>query len=101
MPGRVTPASSASGGPNVTVYDGVDASLLLSFFAYDPSFLGGVRVAAADANRDGVPDIVTGVGPGAGPAVRTFSGVDGGFIDQFFAYEPSFTGRIFVGGSGR
>jgi len=42
------------------------------FFAYDPRFRGGVRVAAGDLDGDGVPEIVTGAGPGSGPLVRVF-----------------------------
>ena len=36
-----------------------------SFFAYTPTFTGGVRVAAGDVNGDGAADIITGSGPGA------------------------------------
>ena len=40
-----------------------------SFLAYDPAFLGGVRVALGDVNDDGIPDIVTAAGPGGWPHV--------------------------------
>jgi serralysin len=33
-----------SGGPNVKVFDGTDDTLLTSFYAFDPTFLGGVYV---------------------------------------------------------
>ena len=46
---------------------------LADFFAYDSSFRGGVYVDIGDQNGDGVPDIVTGVGPGGGPNVRVFA----------------------------
>ena len=33
-----------SGGPHVKVFDGVTLAVVRSFFAYDPSFMGGVYV---------------------------------------------------------
>jgi Putative Ig domain/FG-GAP-like repeat/FG-GAP repeat len=67
-----------------------------SFFAYGQAFAGGVRVAVGDVNGDGVPDIITGAGPGGGPHVRVVSGVDFSEIASFFAYDASFSGGVFV-----
>src|SRR5262245_33061518 len=61
-----------------------------SFYAYNPSFPGGVNVALGDVNGDGVPDIITGAGPGGGPHVQVFSGTDLSVLASFFAYAPSF-----------
>ena len=66
------------------------------FFAYDPLFPGGVSVAAADVNGDGRVDIITGAGPGGGPHVRVWSGVDFTEIGGFFAYDPAFPGGVSV-----
>jgi hypothetical protein len=70
---------------------------LTSFFAYTPSFHGGVNVAAADVERAGKVDIITGAGPGGGPHVRTFSSAGVPLDGGFFAYDPNFTGGVSVG----
>lgn len=82
--------------PLVTVYDAVTGQDKFDFYAYGSSFLGGVRVAVGDVNRDGVPDIVTAPGPGGGPHVRAFSGIDGRPLLDFFAFEPGFQGGVTV-----
>src|SRR5258708_39188752 len=74
----------------------------MSFFAYDSTFTGGVRVASGDVNGDGIGDIITGPGVSGGPNVRVFSGATMGqpvsptLLQNFFAYEPTFTGGVFV-----
>ncbi|MBC8107453.1 MAG: VCBS repeat-containing protein [Anaerolineae bacterium] len=66
-----------------------------SFFAY-PSFTGGVRVAASDLTGDGLADIVTGAGPGAGPHVKVFDRTNLSEVRSFFAYGPGFNGGVYV-----
>lgn len=73
----------AGGGPHVKVFDAVNENEIHNFFAYDPGFTVGVRVAAGDVNGDGTPDIITGAGPGGGPLVRIFDGLQGTEIDSF------------------
>lgn len=84
------------GGPNVRVFSGKDGTLLASFFAYDPGFTGGVRVAVGDINGDGYADIVCAVGSGGGPNVRVFDGRTGALLSSFFAYDAGFTGGLFI-----
>jgi Tol biopolymer transport system component len=92
----------AGGGPHVKVFSGAALPGLVelaSFFAYDPAFAGGVRVAAGDVNGDGRADVITAAGRGGGPHVRVFSGaaLPGlGELASFFAYDPAFTGGLFV-----
>jgi hypothetical protein len=83
------------GGPHVKVFDGKTGAVVLSFFAYDPIFRGGVFVAAGDVNGDHRADVITGAGPGGGPHVRVFSGANGAGIFSFFAYS-GFTGGVSV-----
>jgi uncharacterized delta-60 repeat protein len=88
--------ADAGGGPEVKVYDADTGALKLDFFAYDPNFRGGVRVAVGDANGDGVPDIITAPGPGGGPEVKVFDGVSGKVLMDFMAFDPNFTGGVYV-----
>jgi hypothetical protein len=106
----IVTGAGAGGGPHVRVFSGKDGSVLADFFAYDPSFRGGVSVAAGDVTGDGTPDIVTGPGPGGGSQILV---IDGTKLDQrnpttgqilpaaiaasFFAFDPSFQGGAFVG----
>jgi hypothetical protein len=89
-------APDKGGGPLVKVFSGKDGSLLMSFNAYDPAFLGGVRVAAGDVNGDGFADIITAPGSGGGPEVKAFSGASGALLLDFLAYNPAFRGGLFV-----
>src|SRR5262249_1877389 len=77
-------------------FDGATGALQREITAFDPSFTGGVRVALADFNGDGVDDVVAAAGPGGGPHIRVFDGATGTLLDTFFAYDPAFTGRVFV-----
>ena len=89
--------AGAGGSPHVRVFSGVDLHEIASFYAYTPVFAGGVHVAAADIDGDGRSDIITGAGPGGGPHVRVFSGVDLHELASFFAYPAAFVGGVFVG----
>jgi hypothetical protein len=66
------------------------------FFAYAPSFHGGVFVAAGDLNGDGKDDIITGAGRGGGGQVKVFDAATLQAIDSFFAYGPSFPNDVRV-----
>lgn len=89
-------STDAGGGPVVKI--NFDNGSGFSFFAYAPTFTGGVRTAIGDINGDGQPDLVTAAGPGGGPHVvvwsinpsLSYATVQSGF----FAFEPTFTGGI-------
>jgi hypothetical protein len=92
------------GGPHVKVFDGATGRELASFFAFAPSFLGGVRVAAGDFNGDGMADVVTSAGPGGGPHVIVYdlnaalnnAAAGLGVLRSFMAYNTSFRGGVYV-----
>jgi hypothetical protein len=89
--------ADAGGGPRVTVYN-ANGSVRNSFFAYEDAFRGGVRVALADINADGTPDIITTPAAGGGPRVRVFDGNTFNTLLDFFAFDPAFRGGLFVAG---
>ena len=95
-------APGPGGGPHVKVFSGRDLSLVASFFAFEPSFAGGVSVAVGDINRDGLPDIITGAGAGGAPRVCSFTAVAGviapvaGPLGDFLAYGANFRGGVTV-----
>lgn len=84
------------GGPQVSIFDGTNNSLITSFFAFAPTFQGGVRVAAGDVNGDGLDDVIVGVGSGGGPTVSIFNGLNQEPLASFLAFDATFTGGVFV-----
>jgi streptogramin lyase len=93
---EIITGAGEGGGPHVKVFDVKTGAVLQSFMAYDPAFAGGVRVAAGQSTPFR-PDIITGAGPGGGPHVKVFRGSDLAVTQSFFAYDPGFTGGVFVG----
>jgi hypothetical protein len=89
---------AGGGQPQVKVFDGSNVNTLLqTFLAYGANFAGGVRVSAFDVNNDGRAEIVTGAGPSGGPHVRFIDEVSLLAPREFFAYDPTFLGGVFVG----
>ena len=107
------------GGARVKIVDGSTGVTFADFFAYEPSFRGGVRVGVGDVGQfttnpvtgdaiiiptaDGVPDLITGAGIGGGPRVSVFDGVSltknrGDRITDFFAFENSLRNGVYVAG---
>ena len=75
----------------------------ISFFAYDPSFTGGVRVALGDVNGDGNRDIITAAGPSGSPHIKVFTidfptfTVNPQPIAEFYAFnQPTFKGGVYI-----
>jgi len=94
--GAFVAGADAGGQPQVVAYDALSAREHSRFLAYSAGFTGGVRVATGDVTGDGIPDIITGAGPGGGPHVKVFDGVTLAPVYSFFAFGASFTGGVNV-----
>ena len=94
--GFVVTAASYGGGPVVRIFNKETRELENEFLAYDITFLGGVRLATADVNGDGIRDIITAAGPTGGPHVRVFDGASAEMLHSFFAYDIAFRGGVWI-----
>jgi 5-hydroxyisourate hydrolase-like protein (transthyretin family) len=94
---EIITGAGAGGGPHVRVLNATTGASVYDFYAADTTFAGGVSVAANDLNGDGKADIITGTGPGAQARIQVFSGANLASLDNFFAFESSNKGGIYVG----
>ena len=92
----VITAPATTGGPHVKVFDGATDALLESYFAYAPSFTGGVNLASGDVDADGKDDVITGAGIGGSPHVRVFRQGGQSTIKDFFPFNSTFRGGTYV-----
>ena len=96
--GDIVTGTGVGGGPRVQAFSGFDFAKTVDYFAYEDSFRGGVTVAAADTDGDGVADIITGTGPGGSPRVTVVSGGTLGTRADFFAFDGNLRGGVAVAG---
>jgi protocatechuate 3,4-dioxygenase beta subunit len=117
---EIITGAGAGGGPHVKAFGSftgatptgtIQTSELVSFFAYDAGFTGGVYVAAGDINGDGKADIVTGAGETGAAHVKAFSGAGfalggvilpgqptgPGLLASFYGLDPTLIGGARVG----
>ena len=90
-----TPPPSSGGSSTVTIYDpatGQPSGTVVPF----PGFSGELRVVTGDFNGDGIMDILAAAGPGGGPAIAVLNSQTGAVMESFFAFDPAFTGGVFV-----
>ena len=101
--------TGVGGGPHIKVFNLISGRPveMVSFFAFEPNFMGGVYVASGDINGDGFDDIIIGAGAGGGPRVKVIRGGSGYSMNSaiplmdIFAFDPSFTGGVRVAAGNR
>ena len=94
-PNQFLVTSEGANGELVRVFDltrGQERFRLRPF----PGNPGGTRAISADINGDGVPDIIAVAGPGGAPRVIVYDGNNGAVVQDFFAFETSYRGGLFV-----
>ena len=82
-------AADAGATPHVVVVSGGTWEVLASFYAFDRSFKGGLRLATADADGDGVIDIITSTASGPISHVVAFANLGQSVITSFYAFPEA------------
>jgi hypothetical protein len=110
LPSKPVYAIGANAGqaPRVTVTDPVTGAVVGNFLAFTRSYRGGVRVAVADVNGDGVYDIIVGRANGLSQVkvidgtklnqVNPRTGVilPSALLGNFLSYQRGFVGGVSV-----
>jgi Ca2+-binding RTX toxin-like protein len=92
----VVAAGTDQGRPaEVRLFEAKTGGPLSALRPFD-EFTGGVRVASADVNKDGTPDVILGTGPGRPTQVRVLDGKTGAVLFDTQPFEATFTGGVFV-----
>jgi thermitase len=98
---EIVTGAGPGGGPHVRTFlaNGTPAPGQAGdgFFAYGPTFSGGVSLAVGDVRPDVAGDeIITGAATNGGPHVRVFSANGAPLGDGFMAFDPHFIGGVSV-----
>jgi|GEM_PF-1222370 len=97
-PDSIIVSVSGPSSPHVLVVDSMSGRVALSFYAFDPKFLGGVTVAGGvtKLGNDQTTVILCGAGSGSAPAVSVFDAVDGFTLGAFYAFSEQYKGGVRV-----
>lgn len=85
--------ATGPGGGMVRVYRGSDIGLLFQGQPFGPAFTGGLFVAVADIDHDGLGDILVAPGQGGGE-IRAYRGTDAGLIGAAAPFGAAYAGGL-------
>ena len=97
--------ADVGGGPRIQVWSGKTLTKLMpDFFGLPyPDFRGGLRLAAADLDRDGFADIVVAPGSGGGPRLTIYNGKSflsktgpTTLVNDFYVFDESVRTGLFL-----
>src|SRR5262249_15017378 len=66
-----------------------NGAMIEDYYAFTPTFAGGIFVAAGDIDTDGRADVMVGLGAGGGPEVKVFDGSSTAALRDFHAYNSA------------
>ena len=84
------------GPPLVRVYQGASPTPVADFTAYEPTFLGGTRVSMGETVDPTKQVILVGAGFGGGPRIKVLRPNLEVIVPDYFAFEDTFRGGVFV-----
>jgi len=84
---EIIAAPARNNYPFIRLFDN-NGTMKEQFFAFNKSFRGGVNIATADLNGDGLKVILAAPASGGGPQVKILDGI-GQVRQQFFAFDSA------------
>ena len=96
----IVAAAGPTAGPHVKIFNGLTGTEMVSFFAFDSGFKGGVEVATGDLNGDDIDELIVSAGAGRDAHVKVFDGSKVGVAGFDSTNPANVLASFFAYGSG-